>query len=171
MYARYSASLSGRSRWRAERLLAGQSQPGPADIRVSASSCMGCRLQFIQTATKRISVRVGSVRRRRGGHDVIERCTATLMRTVATLQTPTEGAIRFDDVDVIAEPEKLRRTLGYLPQDFGVYPRVSAYEMLDHIARPRSKRSFIEPTCGAFARRCSPGFPAACASGSASRRR
>jgi len=59
---------------------------------------------------------------------------STLMRTVATLQTPTEGAIRFGDVDVIAEPEKLRRTLGYLPQDFGVYPRVSAYDMLDHMA-------------------------------------
>jgi ABC-type multidrug transport system ATPase subunit len=48
------------------------------------------------------------------------------MRTVATLQTPTEGTILFGDLDVIAEPEKLRRTLGYLPQDFGVYPRVSA---------------------------------------------
>ena len=59
---------------------------------------------------------------------------STLMRTVATLQTPTEGSIRFGDIDVIAEPEKLRRTLGYLPQDFGVYPRVSAYEMLDHLA-------------------------------------
>jgi ABC-type multidrug transport system ATPase subunit len=59
---------------------------------------------------------------------------STLMRTVATLQTPTEGSIRFGDIDVIAEPERLRRTLGYLPQDFGVYPRVSAYEMLDHLA-------------------------------------
>src|SRR5687767_2281447 len=59
---------------------------------------------------------------------------STLMRTIATLQTPTEGTIRFGDVNVIAEPEKLRRTLGYLPQDFGVYPRVSAYEMLDHLA-------------------------------------
>ena len=59
---------------------------------------------------------------------------STLMRTVATLQTPTEGTIRFGDIDVIAEPERLRRTLGYLPQDFGVYPRVSAYEMLDHLA-------------------------------------
>jgi ABC-type multidrug transport system ATPase subunit len=56
------------------------------------------------------------------------------MRTVATLQTPTEGSIRFGDIDVIAEPEALRRTLGYLPQDFGVYPRVSAYDMLDHLA-------------------------------------
>jgi ABC-type multidrug transport system ATPase subunit len=59
---------------------------------------------------------------------------STLMRTVATLQTPTEGAIRFGGIDVVAEPGKLRRTLGYLPQDFGVYPRVSAYEMLDHMA-------------------------------------
>ena len=59
---------------------------------------------------------------------------STLMRTIATLQTPTDGAIRFGDIDVIAEPEKLRRTLGYLPQDFGVYPRVSAAEMLDHMA-------------------------------------
>jgi len=59
---------------------------------------------------------------------------STLMRTVATLQTPTSGAITFDGLDVIAEPEKLRRVLGYLPQDFGVYPRVSAYDMLDHMA-------------------------------------
>jgi ABC-type multidrug transport system ATPase subunit len=56
------------------------------------------------------------------------------MRTVATLQTPSEGKIRFGDIDVIAEPERLRRTLGYLPQDFGVYPRISAYDMLDHMA-------------------------------------
>ena len=59
---------------------------------------------------------------------------STLMRTVATLQTPTSGSIEFDGLDVIAEPEKLRRVLGYLPQDFGVYPRVSAYDMLDHMA-------------------------------------
>lgn len=59
---------------------------------------------------------------------------STLMRTIATLQSPTEGKIRFGDIDVIADPERLRRTLGYLPQDFGVYPRVSAYDMLDHMA-------------------------------------
>lgn len=58
---------------------------------------------------------------------------STLMRTVATLQTPTAGTIKFGDIDVIAQPEKLRETLGYLPQDFGVYPRVSAYAMLDHM--------------------------------------
>jgi ABC-type multidrug transport system ATPase subunit len=59
---------------------------------------------------------------------------STLMRSIATLQTPTSGSIDFDGIDVIREPEKLRRTLGYLPQDFGVYPRVSAYDMLDHMA-------------------------------------
>ena len=59
---------------------------------------------------------------------------STLMRTIATLQTPTSGSIVFDGLDVLKEPEALRRTLGYLPQDFGVYPRVSAYDMLDHMA-------------------------------------
>jgi ABC-type multidrug transport system ATPase subunit len=59
---------------------------------------------------------------------------STLMRTIATLQAPTEGTIRFGEMDIIAEPERLRRTLGYLPQDFGVYPRITAYDMLDHMA-------------------------------------
>jgi ABC-type multidrug transport system ATPase subunit len=59
---------------------------------------------------------------------------STLMRTVATLQAPTSGHVRFAGIDVLKDPEKLRRTLGYLPQDFGVYPRVSAYDMLDHMA-------------------------------------
>jgi ABC-2 type transport system ATP-binding protein len=59
---------------------------------------------------------------------------STLMRTVASLQTPTAGSIRFGDIDVLAQPETLRRTLGYLPQDFGVYPRVSAFAMLDQMA-------------------------------------
>jgi ABC-2 type transport system ATP-binding protein len=75
---------------------------------------------------------------------------STLMRDVATLQTPTSGRITFDDIDVIKEPEKLRRVLGYLPQDFGVYPRVSAYDMLDHmavlkgIANARDRRETVE---------------------------
>ncbi len=59
---------------------------------------------------------------------------STLMRCIATLQTPSQGSIRFGDIDVIAQPEKLRAVLGYLPQDFGVYPRVSALELLDHLA-------------------------------------
>jgi ABC-2 type transport system ATP-binding protein len=56
------------------------------------------------------------------------------MRIVATLQAPTSGFVRFGDIDVIKNPAALRRTLGYLPQDFGVYPRVSALDMLDHLA-------------------------------------
>src|SRR5476651_2771750 len=59
---------------------------------------------------------------------------STLMRTIATLQAPTSGKVQFDDIDVLANPQALRRRLGYLPQDFGVYPRVSAYDMLDHMA-------------------------------------
>jgi ABC-type multidrug transport system ATPase subunit len=75
---------------------------------------------------------------------------STLMRAIATLQTPTEGTIRFGEIDVLAEPGTLRRKLGYLPQDFGVYPRVSAYEMLDHmavlkgIASPADRRITVE---------------------------
>jgi ABC-type multidrug transport system ATPase subunit len=59
---------------------------------------------------------------------------STLMRTIATLQAPTSGHVRFGEIDVLKDPEALRRTLGYLPQDFGVYPRVSALDMLDHMA-------------------------------------
>ena len=59
---------------------------------------------------------------------------STLMRTIATLQTPTQGQITFGDIDVLKQPELLRERLGYLPQDFGVYPRVNAYDMLDHMA-------------------------------------
>src|SRR5689334_21862600 len=59
---------------------------------------------------------------------------STLMRIVGTLLAPTSGHVRFNDIDVLKHPEALRQTLGYLPQDFGVYPRVSAYDMLDHMA-------------------------------------
>lgn len=59
---------------------------------------------------------------------------STLMRVVSTLQTPSSGSVRFGEIDVVKQPELLRRTLGYLPQDFGVYPRVSAEAMLDHLA-------------------------------------
>jgi ABC-type multidrug transport system ATPase subunit len=59
---------------------------------------------------------------------------SSLMRTIATLQQPDSGSISFGDVDVLDEPEALRRQLGYLPQDFGVYPRISAQDMLDHLA-------------------------------------
>jgi len=59
---------------------------------------------------------------------------STLMRTIATLQQPDSGSITFGDIDILSEPDRLRRVLGYLPQDFGVYPRISAYDMLDHMA-------------------------------------
>ena len=59
---------------------------------------------------------------------------STLMRIIATLQAPSAGFVRFGDIDVLKHPQALRRTLGYLPQDFGVYPRVSALDMLDHMA-------------------------------------
>ncbi|TSB04200.1 ABC transporter ATP-binding protein [Sphingorhabdus contaminans] len=59
---------------------------------------------------------------------------STLMRTIATLQTPTSGSIKFGDLDILQNPGELRKRLGYLPQDFGVYPRVTAFNMLDHMA-------------------------------------
>lgn len=59
---------------------------------------------------------------------------STLMRTIATLQAPDKGAISFGDLDVLKDPRGLRQQLGYLPQDFGVYPRMSARAMLDHLA-------------------------------------
>ena len=59
---------------------------------------------------------------------------STLMRTIATLQEPDAGSIHLDNLDVLRAKEEVRRKLGYLPQDFGVYPRVNAEEMLDQIA-------------------------------------
>ena len=59
---------------------------------------------------------------------------SSLMRTIATLQDPDSGSIHFHGVDVLADKQGLRRQLGYLPQDFGVYPKVSALELLNHFA-------------------------------------
>lgn len=59
---------------------------------------------------------------------------STLMRTLATLQEPTSGTITFNGVDITEKPDTVRSVLGYLPQDFGVYPRMSALQLLDHIA-------------------------------------
>jgi len=59
---------------------------------------------------------------------------STLMRTIATLQDPDSGSIDFDGLDVLREKEATRRLLGYLPQDFGVYPKVSAQDLLEHLA-------------------------------------
>jgi ABC-2 type transport system ATP-binding protein len=59
---------------------------------------------------------------------------SSLMRTIATLQDADTGSILLDDLDVLREKEAVRRVLGYLPQEFGVYPKVSAEELLDHFA-------------------------------------
>jgi ABC-type multidrug transport system ATPase subunit len=60
---------------------------------------------------------------------------SSLMRTIATLQEPDEGSIFLDDLNVLKQKTELRQLLGYLPQEFGVYPKISAEQMLDHIAQ------------------------------------
>jgi ABC-type multidrug transport system ATPase subunit len=75
---------------------------------------------------------------------------STLMRTVATLQDPDRGTIRLGDLDVLRDKEAVRRILGYLPQDFGVYPHVDALALLDHfavlkgIAKASERKSVVE---------------------------
>jgi ABC-2 type transport system ATP-binding protein len=59
---------------------------------------------------------------------------STLMRTIATLQEPDSGSIRLDAIDVLKDKDAVRQTLGYLPQEFGVYPKMSALDMLSHLA-------------------------------------
>ena len=59
---------------------------------------------------------------------------STLMRTVATLQAPDAGSVNLDGLDVLANKTEVRKVLGYLPQEFGVYPKVSATDMLHHLA-------------------------------------
>lgn len=59
---------------------------------------------------------------------------SSLMRTLATLQTADSGTVLFDGIDLFKDPYALRSQLGYLPQDFGVYPRLSAQELLHHLA-------------------------------------
>jgi ABC-type multidrug transport system ATPase subunit len=59
---------------------------------------------------------------------------STLMRILATLQEPDAGRVQLGEIDVLRDKEAVRRTLGYLPQEFGVYPKVSAEDLLDHFA-------------------------------------
>ncbi|MDA8924342.1 ABC transporter ATP-binding protein [Flavobacteriaceae bacterium] len=59
---------------------------------------------------------------------------SSLMRTIATLQEPDSGSITFGDLDPLKNPKEFRKILGYLPQEFGVYPRISAEQLLDHLA-------------------------------------
>jgi ABC-2 type transport system ATP-binding protein len=81
---------------------------------------------------------------------------STLMRTLATLQEPDSGSVKLGDLDGLRQKDEVRRQLGYLPQDFGVYPRISALDMLDHlallkgIANSKERKDLIE----AMLRRC-----------------
>src|ERR1700759_3499513 len=59
---------------------------------------------------------------------------STLMRIIATLQEADAGSARFGDIDILQDKDQVRRILGYLPQEFGLYPRVSAQDLLDHFA-------------------------------------
>ncbi len=60
---------------------------------------------------------------------------STLMRTIATLQSPDSGSITFNDIDILEDPMSLRKILGYLPQSFGVYPKMSAEDLLLYFAK------------------------------------
>ena len=59
---------------------------------------------------------------------------SSLMRTISTLQEPDSGSIHLGNIDVLRDKEEVRKTLGYLPQEFGVYPKISAEDLLDHLA-------------------------------------
>lgn len=59
---------------------------------------------------------------------------SSLMRTISTLQDPDSGTITLGNIDVLAQKDELRKTLGYLPQEFGVYPKISAEDLLNHLA-------------------------------------
>jgi len=75
---------------------------------------------------------------------------SSLMRTIATLQEADKGSIYLDDLDVLNHKTEVRQLLGYLPQEFGVYPKISAERMLDHIARlkgvnhPGERKDLVE---------------------------
>ena len=75
---------------------------------------------------------------------------STLMRMIATLQEPDTGTIHLGDIDVVQQKDAVRQTLGYLPQEFGVYPKVSAEKLLDHfallkgIAERSSRKTVVE---------------------------
>jgi ABC-2 type transport system ATP-binding protein len=75
---------------------------------------------------------------------------STLMRMIATLQEPDAGSIQLGELDVLRQKDEVRKTLGYLPQEFGVYPKVSAEDLLDHfallkgIAERRARKEVVE---------------------------
>ena len=59
---------------------------------------------------------------------------SSLMRTIASLQEPSSGSVLFNNIDVVKHPHQIRKQLGYLPQEFGVYPKISAEKLLNHLA-------------------------------------
>jgi ABC-2 type transport system ATP-binding protein len=75
---------------------------------------------------------------------------STLMRTVATLQDPDSGTVHVDGIDVLKQKNEVRKILGYLPQEFGVYPKISALDMLEHLAvmkgvtTPKERKEMID---------------------------
>ncbi len=75
---------------------------------------------------------------------------SSLMRTIATLQEADNGDIRLGDIDVLKQKQDVRKVLGYLPQEFGVYPKITAETMLDHIAtlkgitHPKERKEIVE---------------------------
>ena len=75
---------------------------------------------------------------------------STLMRTIATLQEPDSGSIHLDDIDVVKDKNAVRQILGYLPQEFGVYPKISALDLLSHLAvmkgitNPGERKAMVE---------------------------
>lgn len=75
---------------------------------------------------------------------------SSLMRTISTLQEADSGSIMLDDLDMLKQKEEVRKILGYLPQDFGFYPKVSAWDMINHfailkgIANPKERKEVCE---------------------------
>jgi ABC-type multidrug transport system ATPase subunit len=89
-------------------------------------------------ALDNVSLRIG-----RGMFGLLGRNGAgksTLMRILATLQEADSGSVRLGDIDVLRDKEQVRRCLGYLPQEFGLYPKVTALDLLDHLARLKGLR-------------------------------
>ena len=87
---------------------------------------------------------------------------STLMRTLATLQEADSGTARMDGIDVLRDKDQVRKVLGYLPQEFGLYPKVPAETLLSHFAALKESkiptnvamsytRSCARPTCGTIA--------------------
>src|SRR5215472_11922355 len=81
---------------------------------------------------------------------------STLMRTLATLQEPDSGSARMGEIDMLRQKDEVRKRLGYLPQEFGVYPRISAQDMLSHIALLKGMTNSRErkETVNAMLHRC-----------------